>query len=196
MTLLAPPIPPTDDSPARMTLAEFIPFAEAMEAKNPRQYFELVNGIPKKKPAPNEQHGVTTMNVLSPLWHHAKETRCGRVVNNVMCNPPDDGTNVYLPDISYYLDNARPVVTQGSVPLLPDLAIEVKSPRNTYNELRERAHYYLAKGTKMVWLVYSAKRQVEVLTADDFELLNESDTLTAEDLLPDFALPVRDIFAP
>lgn len=44
----------------------------------------------------------------------------------------------------------------------------------------------------MVWLIYPEKRLVEVLTAR--ELLGESETISGGDVLPDFALPVSEVF--
>lgn len=45
---------------------------------------------------------------------------------------------------------------------MPDLVIEVTSPDNTYKSMRKRADYYLAHGTRLVWLVYPEKCLVEV----------------------------------
>jgi Uma2 family endonuclease len=86
-------------------------------------------------------------------------------------------------------------VKKGSVPEMPDLAVEVKSPDDSLKLLRDKAHYYLANGTRLVWLVIPEKRLVEVYTPDDEQILTEEDTLSGEDVLPGFTLPVRDIFA-
>jgi Uma2 family endonuclease len=45
-----------------------------------------------------------------------------------------------------------------------------------------------------IWIIYPAKRLVEVLTPTDRKLLTEADTLEGGDLLPGFTLAVRDIF--
>jgi Uma2 family endonuclease len=78
---------------------------------------------------------------------------------------------------------------------MPDLAIEIKSPDDTNKSMRERAAYYLAHGSSVVWLVFPEKRLVEVHTPEDFETLTESDILDGGDLLPGFQVSVRDIFA-
>jgi len=78
---------------------------------------------------------------------------------------------------------------------MPDLAVEIKSPDDTYTELRLKAAYYLANGSETVWLGYPEKRMVEVSRkGSDVEILLESDTIDGGDLLPGFSLPVRDIF--
>jgi hypothetical protein len=47
----------------------------------------------------------------------------------------------------------------------------------------------------MVWLIYPEKRLVTVLTKESEDILTEADILDGGDVLPGFALPVRDIFA-
>lgn len=68
-----------------------------------------------------------------------------------------------------------------------------KSPGNTYAELREKARYYLAHGSRMVWLVYPEKREIEVHTTEVIPL-QATDTLTGGEVLPGFSAPVADIF--
>lgn len=62
--------------------------------------------------------------------------------------------------------------------------------------MREKATYYLANGAKLVWLVYPRKRVVEVYTGNgNIDILREDDTLSGEDVLPGFTMPVADFFA-
>lgn len=78
---------------------------------------------------------------------------------------------------------------------MPDLAVEVKSPNNTYIQLREKADFYIAHGCKMVWLVYPEKQLVEVYRAEhDIDILTAEETLLGYDVLPDFELLVSEIF--
>jgi Uma2 family endonuclease len=44
--------------------------------------------------------------------------------------------------------------------------VEVKSSKNGYDELREKARFYLANGARLVWLVYPTRQIVEVYFAD------------------------------
>jgi Uma2 family endonuclease len=81
------------------------------------------------------------------------------------------------------------------VPHLPDLAVEIQSPSNTVKEMHRKAEYYLTHGTKMVWVVYAEVQAVEVVTDSEITLLSVCDTLTADDILPDFGMPVANIFA-
>ncbi len=54
--------------------------------------------------------------------------------------------------------------------------------------------YYLAHGTKMVWIVYPRQQMVEVLTLTERHLLTINDTLTGGEVLPGFSLTISEIF--
>lgn len=108
---------------------------------------------------------------------------------------PNDRLNSRMPDIPFSTAK-RPLVREGGVPAMPDLAVEIKSPTDTVRQLREKAAYYLEHGVRLVWLIYPAHRVVEVYQPDaDLEFLTMSDTLTVGDVLPGFAMPVAEIFA-
>lgn len=60
---------------------------------------------------------------------------------------------------------------------------------------RERFNYYLANGTRLVWLVYPEKRLVIVLMSNSEDSLTENDMLTGGEVLPGFEVSVARIFA-
>lgn len=176
---------------AEYTFEEFEEFADSEE--NCERLLELIDGEIVEK-VPTQEHGMVAGNIYGPLWSHVKERKSGRVVMEVRHRMPDDQRNARIPDISYTSGN-KPVVKKGSVPELPDLAVEVKSPNDILKKMREKVRYYLANGTKLVWLVFPDKKVIEVYSADEELILTENDMLTGGDVLPGFTLAVRDIFA-
>ncbi|MEO8398040.1 MAG: Uma2 family endonuclease, partial [Chloroflexota bacterium] len=106
---------------------------------------------------------------------------------------PGDERNAFIPDMSFS-SAKRPIIKQGSVPQMPDLAIEILSPHQSLKTLREKAHYFLANGARLFWLVIPEKQLVEVYTPTDEFVLDVNDTLSGGDVLPEFTLPVRNIF--
>lgn len=153
---------------------------------------ELIDGEMVEK-VPTQEHGMITGNIYGPLWNFVQQRRNGRVVMEVRHRMPHDQRNARIPDISFTGGN-KPIVKKGTVPHMPDLAVEVESPDDSLKEMREKARYYLANGTWLVWLVIPEKRFVEVYTPDVEEVLTENDTLSGRDVLPEFVLAVRDIF--
>lgn len=85
---------------------------------------------------------------------------------------------------------------RGSVAGMPDLAVEIKPPSDTINGMRETAAYYLANGSRLVWVIYPEHRLVEVYRPnEDVEILNAKQILSGHDVLPNFELPIAEVFA-
>ncbi len=73
----------------------------------------------------------------------------------------------------------QPPVRRGAVPSMPHLAVEIKSPDDTYLSMRDKADYDVQHGCSIVWLVYPGKRIVEVYqSGNDIDLLVAGDTLS------------------
>jgi Uma2 family endonuclease len=156
--------------------------------------FELIDGKVHEK-IPTQQHGLIASNINLALALFARQHKSGRPGVEVRHQSPEDKHNSRLPDVSFTCTRT-PLVDQGSVIGMPDLAVEIKSPTDTIMEMRETAAYYLANGSRLVWLIYPNYRLIEVYRPDaDVEILGEENSLTGGDLLPGFELPVREIFA-
>jgi Uma2 family endonuclease len=86
---------------------------------------------------------------------------------------------------------------RGEIPTVaPDLVVEVLSKSNTPKEMKRKLEEYFRAGVRLVWYVDPAKRTVRVYTAvDRSTLLREGQTLDGGDVLPGFALSIRDWFA-
>jgi Uma2 family endonuclease len=174
-----------------MTVEEF----EAFEAQpeNQDRLLELIDGEVVEK-LPTQEHALIEANVAMPLNFYAHQTKSGRVGTNGRHRKQEDQHNSRLPDVSFDR-TPGPLVRKGAVLHLPDLAVEIKSPDDSYNRMREKARYYLANGVKMVWLIFPEKRMVEVYAPDaDVEILLEHETISGRDVLPGFTLAVRDVF--
>jgi len=176
-----------------VTVAEFEEFIALPENRD--RLLELVNGEIVEK-MPTEEHGVIVLNIGTEIRIHVKQGQLGRVGVEIRHRRPDDQYNDRLPDVSFTSsERALPLVKKGAVPQMPDLAIEVKSPDDTYKEMREKAAFYLANGARMVWLVYPEKRMVEVYRLDaDIAILTNGDVIDGADVLPAFTMAISDVF--
>jgi Uma2 family endonuclease len=195
MSLLAPPRPDLRPAapPTRYTRAEF----EALLADpaNSDRLLELVHGEIIEK-MPTQRHGLTAVILSGEMYIYLKEHPIGRLGSEVRHALPDDEQNDRIPDLSLILDQSRPVVERGPVPRMPDLAIEIKSPTDSYAQMREKANYYLEHGAQMVWLVYPEKSLIEVYRAGgEIEFYTAQDELPGEPLLPGFRLNLAALFA-
>lgn len=97
--------------------------------------------------------------------------------------------------LSFITKDKAPLVSKGSAPYMPDLAAEVQDEDQSDKNMLDRGKYYIANGSRMVWLVYTEKQLVEILTPDDRFLLGIDGTISGGDVLPGFTFPVRDLFS-
>lgn len=169
---------------------------DAYQTQHPDRLLELIDGRIIEK-VTGLEHGRIVLRIGARLlaWYESQPDINGNYGTEVTHRKPDDPRNSFLPDVSFsYATDDSP--STGTVMGMPDFAVEVKSPSNSYQELRDKARYYLQNGTKLVWLVYPAKQIVEVYFADGTsELFLGDEVLEGGDVLPDFTISISDIFA-
>ena len=77
-----------------------------------------------------------------------------------------------------------------------DLAIEVVSPGDRTSEVSAKVQDWLDAGSRQVWVIDPPTRSVTVYESGrQASVLQESETIHAEELLPGFSLPVAELFA-
>lgn len=79
--------------------------------------------------------------------------------------------------------------------MAPDVAFEVRSPNDTWAELRRKAEQFMEHGTEVVVIV-EPDRCAEVLRPNEEpRRLELDDVFEAPDILPGFSCQVREFFA-
>src|SRR5499433_3104155 len=157
--------------------------------------YELIHGEIVEK-VPTQEHAKIAGIILGELYLYLKQHPeiKAHLGPEVRYRPEGDLYNDRLPDVSVRLSD-QPPVRRGAVPGMPDLAVEIKSPDDTYMSMRDKAEYYVQHGCAMVWLIYPEKRIVEVHQPNhDIDLLVAGDTLGGGDVLPGFTLAVEKVF--
>ena len=80
-------------------------------------------------------------------------------------------------------NNLTPQQRQKFLPLCPDFVIELRSPSDSLKTLQEKMQEYMENGTKLGWLINRKDKQVEIL--------NNTTTLSGENVLPNFVLELE-----
>lgn len=109
---------------------------------------------------------------------------------------PQDPKMVRKPDASFIKKGRLPgdIVPKGWITIVPDLAVEVVSPRDRASELDEKLADYRTAGIPLTWVIYPDSRSVMVHRHDgSMARLLEADSLSGEDVLPGFLCPIREI---
>lgn len=115
---------------------------------------------------------------------------------------PEDASRIRIPDLSFFSRERwpqnRPVPFFGNpIDIVPDLAVEVISPNDEWEDVTAKALEYVRGGVKLVWVISPRLKQVYAYNANPSpRVYTESDTLDGGDVLPGFAVPVSSLFPP
>ncbi len=108
-----------------------------------------------------------------------------------------DPDTVREPDIAYISAEKMPLgfSVPGYAQVVPDIVVEIASPSDSLQGLKDKARMWLDFGVPLVWVGYPGRREVEVYTAGNSVItLTESDVLDGGDALPGFSCRVSEIF--
>ena len=108
-----------------------------------------------------------------------------------------DPDTVLAPDFAF-ITKARlvPVRKRGYVPVIPDLVLETRSPSDSAQEVADKVRQWLEAGVRIVWELNLKARVLTVHRPDaEPRPLGPDDTLTGEEVLPGFTLPLRRLFS-
>lgn len=159
--------------------------------------YELVNGELRQMPPTGGEHGDRAMRLSAPLAVHVYQNDLGIVLAAETGFKIDD-FNVRAPDCAFVSNDRLKLqgLPRGFFPFAPDLAVEVISPGDTKAEVKEKAEWWLAVGTRLVWVVDPKRQTVTAYHAASGKttIYKLGDTLDGLDVVPGFALPVADIF--
>ena len=163
--------------------------------------FELIEGEVVAMPPTGLAHGRRSNRIGRYLDEYAEATGAGVVAADTGFFADDDDETLLGPDVAFIrMERLDDPDSPRFVGLMPDLAVEVKSPNDTFAATRRKAELYLQRGTRLVWLVYPARRNVEVCRLDDagemrVETVYVGGALSGEDVLPGFRLELSRVFS-
>ncbi|ABD03857.1 Uma2 family endonuclease [Synechococcus sp. JA-2-3B'a(2-13)] len=89
-----------------------------------------------------------------------------------------------------------PETRQGFLPLCPDFVVEILSPTDSWIQTQAKMQEYMDNGCRLGWLLDpKAKRVMIYRQGQAPELVEDPETLSGEDVLPGFTLPIRKIWS-
>jgi Uma2 family endonuclease len=104
---------------------------------------------------------------------------------------------VVAPDVAFVSSKSLPVRTspEGYLEMIPEFVAEIRSKGDSSNFIRRKVEHYLKAGVEIVWVVDPAKQGVTIhMVEGEPRELGVADVLTLPTIIPDFALPVADVF--
>jgi Uma2 family endonuclease len=161
--------------------------------------YELVEGGLIRMPPSGGEHGYVASNIAGLLRNYVKASNlgvvCGAETGFVLKRNPD---TVRAPDASFVAKERIPAegIPRTYWPFAPDLAVEVVSPNDRFDEVQEKVAEYFTAGTRLVWVVLPKTRTVLVYRGlHEVHSLSANDELNGEAVLPGFTCRVAELFA-
>jgi Uma2 family endonuclease len=177
--------------PPRMTPEQFEELPDS-------QGLELIDGIVQEKKMGTE-NGAIQWRIGYYLGLVVVPAKLGEVLDSeamYQCFSKRP-KSVRKPDVSFILQERLPGgrVPRGICKVRPDLAVEVVSPNDAYEDVEEKLTDYFDAGLPLVWVVTPKTRTVLVYQADGTaRRLCDAGDLTADPVIPNFRVRIADLF--
>ncbi|MEO8611202.1 MAG: Uma2 family endonuclease [Chloroflexota bacterium] len=171
-----------------ITLEEFIEFA--LQPENSEREFEFIYGrIVEKMP------GRTTNSFIAVQIDRKSFAFCEAHNLPSYVSIGDGayivGGHTVAPDFAY---KTTPMIGDYPDPEPPLWAVEVISPTDKANDIRDKRKIYIEAGI-LLWEIYPLRREVDIYVPGQLVRTVDMDgVLDGGDVLPGFELPVKDLF--
>ena len=159
---------------------------------------ELVEGELTTMTPSGSEHSAITATLARLVDTFVSNRKLGRVFGAEggfkIASDPD---TVRAPDLAFVRQERIPAsgIPTGFWPGAPDLAAEVVSPGDTYEEVEEKVAMWLRAGTLLVWVINPRRRTIAVhASTERVRVLSEADDLLGGEVLPGFRCGVRELF--
>ncbi len=180
----------------KITTDEFLAWITSPD--NHEKIWELIDGVIIQKPIAPKINSIIAGYIGTFLNGYVIPAKCG-YVTSVTGGYQLTNYDVLMPKVAYISRNRTGGLDGILFDTAPDLAVEVVSPSENEKSTFIKAHRYLLNGTSIVWIVYPDDKMVYVCTLEPNNSMNvlpmdETQTLTGGDVLPNFTLEVAKIF--
>jgi Uma2 family endonuclease len=158
--------------------------------------YELHEGVLIEMPSPSPLHVWVVTLLVRVISNYVIERSLGFVAADNLDYFMGEGV-VLKPDVSFAANIFPPFAKRFE--FAPDLAVEILSPSNSASEINYKVKSYLQYGSRLVWVIdpdrqlatiYHKQADGQILTTH----LTIEGILNGEDVLPDFRLPMKDLF--
>ncbi len=160
--------------------------------------FEWVNGRFLQKVSPQRKHALaqTRFAVALDAWSAALDNGMVGTEWRFALQPPGEERRTLVPDIAFLSYERMPSEEQEmtDVPCIaPDAVVEILSPDDRREDVKEKSRVYLAAGTRVIFIVDPDQRTVIARDASGSRIARDSEMLE-HSALPGFCMPVRTLF--
>jgi len=148
-------------------------------------------------PPTGSETGAKNSSLLGQLWYWNYQKKLGQTFDSSTgFKLPNNA--IRSPDVSWIKkerwQQLNPEEKEKFAPICPDFVIELLSVNDDWNEGLKKMQEYIDNGVKLGWLIDSKNKKVAIYRPDhDIEIVEKPQTLSGENILPDFVLDLTDI---
>lgn len=187
-------MPMRSATPEKLLTAE-----ELLTIPDDGKRYELVRGELVYMAAAGGRHGIIASRLDQRLRNfveaHVLGEVCAAETGFRLTQNPD---TVRAPDVSFIAREHCPAgeAPEGYWPFAPDLAVEVVSPSDRFDDVLTKVQEYLKAGSQLVWVFHPRTKTVMVYRANgEVAFLQGQDELSGEGLLPGFRCRIDELLA-
>ncbi|WP_337885929.1 Uma2 family endonuclease [Fischerella thermalis] len=149
-------------------------------------------------PPTGSDTGKRNTDIVGQVWLWNRQTKLGVVF--------DSSTGFHLPngadrspDVAWIKLERWEKLTKEEqetfAPICPDFVVELRSPSDSIETLRDKMKEYMENGAKLGWLIDRNNSKVEIYRQEkEIEVLDHPSNLSGEDVLPGFILDLTEIW--
>jgi Uma2 family endonuclease len=179
-----------------LTAADLAVFPSELPSGTVR--YELDNGRLVIMPPTRDDHGATESNLVAPFKLQGENRGHGKArsgdIGIILWHDPD---RVVGADAVFICNSSLPLrySKEGYLEAIPDLVVEVRRNNDKEVKVSQKVKDYLAAGARVPWLADPRKQIVtEYRPGKKPRVLTAQETLTTEDIIPGFQMPVTEVF--
>jgi Uma2 family endonuclease len=159
---------------------------------------ELIRGELITMPPTNDEHSDLMLHLSALLWNyqnsHPEVRSFAGDPGFMLARDPD----ILLgPDFATIRTDRLPAdfPRRTFFDIVPDLVIEIVSPSERVGQISAKVDAYLNAGVRLIWLINPMCRNVTIHSPDQHtHILEGNDALDGGDVLPEFRLPLGELF--
>jgi Uma2 family endonuclease len=158
---------------------------------------ELIEGEIVPMSPTGDEHAGIEVNISTALQQFVRSNKLGKVrAGEVGIYTRRNPDTVRGADV-LFISNERYAQKQSAsyLDVAPELIVEIMSPNDRWSDVTQKLREYFAIGVGLVWVVDPQARIVYAHRAlTDVREFTAEDTLSGDDVLPEFAVKVAELF--
>jgi len=162
-------------------------------------HYEIIDGVKVEMPPMSADSQDLAAKLVYHLSAYGRERNTGRACVEMLFKLPLPIDRNRKPDVAFVpfsrWPRHQPLPSTNAWNVLPDLCVEVVSPTDRADEIMDKVREYFQAGVRLVWVFYPRHALVQVYESlIAVRGLTRSDTLDGGVVLPEFRLPLSELF--